>query len=126
MVTQFDTHSIQITPVESDKDIVAQFKDMGSYSKIGNFHFVKFYLSATRLGMTYQDMYNHLGYTKKTYAKQEQTYIENRVTSIRSTLKRMGFNLPISNDDMKNCKWYRRCCVDAADVEFLENLNWKS
>jgi hypothetical protein len=126
VVTQFDTHSIQIAPTENDKDVVARFKDMGNYSKIGNLHFVKFYLSATRLGMTYQDMYNHLGYTKKTYAKQEQTYIENRVSAVRDMLKKMGFTLPASNDDMKHYKWYRKSCVDASDVEFLENLNWKS
>jgi len=103
-----------------DQEIVDKYKDFAKFkSRMGEIDFLRFYLSANRLGMSCKQMYIHLGYSRKPYESQEFHYILSKVKEVRRKLLRHDILVPKSLEEKKEYvpQWF-----SSEEIDFVKNL----
>lgn len=103
-----------------EQEMVDKYKDFGKLkSRMGELEFLRFYLSANKLGMSCKEMYIHLGYARKPYESQETHYIISRVQEIRRKLLRYDILVPKSAEERKayNPQWF-----SGEEIDFVKDL----
>lgn len=103
-----------------EQELVDKYKDFGKLkSRMGELEFLRFYLAANKLGMSCQEMYVHLGYTRKPYESQESHYIVSRIKDLRYKLLRHEILVPKSIEEKKQ---YEHRWFSSDEINFVKDL----